>query len=452
MRKCMIVPAKLAAKKNTSKLRIGVIGGSYIGVAVGVGFAEQGYDVVLVEPERDRRLKLTNNTREFLSADTVLSEVFGNVFRERFLEISANISSLKGIPYVFFCNGEDDPKQLWRAAEDALPHLSDPCCFIIKSTVPVGTGEKLQSWFEEQGKNVEVISCPSFMREGNALADFRKPSRIILGGDESKAGINSLRSILSREALPILMTTRNEAEMIKYAANSFLATKISFINQLSWLCETMDTDIVTIARAIGLDPRIGQAFLQAGIGFSGPSLAKDLAALIEQSKHVGVRTPLLEAVQEVNTTQRRWVLKQLKNKYPLLEGKTLAVWGVSFKGGSSTIQESAAIKILEQLLSSQANLKIYDPVSLPALKEKWVENGVLENFSNQIQWCSSCLDSAACAEALLILTDWQEFVETDLVALKKRMKTPMIIDGKNLFPTAMMIDWGFQYVSVGGKV
>ncbi len=439
------------------KQKLGVLGGGYVGLAVAVGFAERGFPVVLVESSKARFKALTQGS--FFSSEGDLVQAFEKVKEDGMIHITSRVEDIQDISYLFVCvgtpegdQGETDLSYLWAAIEQCSPYLREEACFIIKSTVPVGTGDQVQAWFDKQGKAVQVLSYPEFLREGKTLEDFRQPSRIVIGGDVNHPRVMELRQLLAEYSLPLLLTSRRDAEMIKYAANAFLATKISFINQMAQLCETLGTDIQTVAKGIGMDPRIGQAFLAAGIGYGGPCLPKDVASLMEQGRKQDLEMPILAAVARVNHDQRRWVRNQLRKQWGQLKGHVLAIWGVTFKGGSEDVRESPAVWVLEDLLKEGVHLQLYDPYGLESLKELWESRGVLESYAGQVQWAKTCWDSLEHVEGLVILTDWQEFKEVDLHRLKTVLPSSLIIDGRNLFYPSMMKQLGFKYISVGRKV
>ena len=283
------------------------------------------------------------------------------------------------------------------------------------------------------------------------MEDIRHPSRIIIGGDGNHHRVKALRHLLVEYGLPILVTSRKDAELIHYAVHMFLATKISFINQLAQICEGIGSDIQIVARGMGMDPRIGQASLTAGIGFGG-SLSKDLETLINQGKSIGVDMPLLKAVSAVNNGQREWIGAQLKKQWGTLSGRRLAAWGITFKGGTEDIDESAAVLVLEHLLEEGLHLHIFDPHGMKSLQTLWESNGILSCYGNQVHWQQDKWGSLENADGLVILTDWQEFREIDLQRLKEELRRPLVIDGRNLFYPDMMKQLGIQYISVGRKV
>ncbi|WP_134702231.1 UDP-glucose/GDP-mannose dehydrogenase family protein [Ammoniphilus sp. YIM 78166] len=439
------------------KQRLGVLGGGYVGLAVAVGFAERGFPVVLVESSEARFQALTEGS--FFSSEEDLVKAFEKVKEDGIIHITNRVEDIQEVVYLFVCvgtpegkEGKTDLRPLWAAVEQSSPYLREDACFIIKSTVPVGTGDQVQAWFNEKGKAVQVLSYPEFLREGKTLEDFRQPSRIVMGGDPHHPRVKELRHLLAEFSLPLLLTSRRDAEMIKYAANAFLATKISFINQMAQLCEVLGSDIQTVAKGIGMDPRIGQAFLAAGIGYGGPCLPKDMASLMEQGRMQDLEMPLLAAVTRINDDQRQWVRSQLRKQWGELKGRFLAVWGVTFKGGSEDVRESQAVSVLEDLLGEGVHIQLYDPFGLEPLKRQWESRGVLESYAGQVQWAKNCWESLERTEGLVILTDWQEFKEVDLQRLKTELPSAFIVDGRNLFYPSMMDQLGFKYVSVGRKV
>lgn len=430
------------------KTRIGVLGGGPLGLTVAVGWVERGYDVTLVEPSPDRFQEITKDT--FISYEQDLNESFRNAKRGNRLEISRDLSKLGNVDFLHVCIENQD--LLWTMVQEIEPVLSKGTCLILKSTVSVGTADDIQHRFDQKKKGVEVISNPEFLRKGKTLTDLLNPTRIILGGDGNKPGMKTLRTVLAQDSLPIMVTTRKNAEMIKLASNAFLAAKISFINQMAQICEELGADIQTVSRGMGLDPRIGQAFLGAGIGFGGPGLPEAMEVLIKQAEQHQVSIPMLEAVMVINHQQSEWIIKKLREQLGSLQEKTLAVWGVAFKGGTDDISQSVSVDMLEILLREKANLQIYDPAGLSYLEERWLAEGVFQRHGTQITMSTRPLESVDKASALLILTDWQEFKEVNLVSIKEQMQQPLMIDGRNLFPPEMMEEIGFRYISVGRKV
>ncbi|RXT08980.1 UDP binding domain-containing protein [Ammoniphilus sp. CFH 90114] len=366
------------------KQTLGVLGGNSIGVALADSLEKRGYPVVLIEPTG---------------------------------ELSIPLETIK---FVFLCV---DSSQFWSVVEETVSFLTKDTCLIIHPTVPIGTGDQLQDWCDQKGLKVVVASC--------AMMEIQHPSHIVIGGQANHPKLKELRHIMLSYDVPILMTTRKEAEIIQYTRNAFLATKMSFINQVASFCETFGGDIQTIARGIGMDPRIGQGALKAGIGF-GESLSDNLLSLIEQGKQNGVKTPLLEAVQEINDVQGDWVKNRLRRELGALEGKTIAIWGV---------RDQPALDIIEQLLAEGMELHLYDPFLSSD-----------HSFPRNTIWHADKWKTVEQAEALIILQECQPFQEVDLLHLKEKLNHPLILDGRNLFYPDMMDMLGFRYIPVGRKV
>ncbi|HJV45217.1 MAG TPA: hypothetical protein VJ824_05760 [Bacillota bacterium] len=408
---------------DSRKCLVGVVGGNSFGFAVTLDLVEQGFFVVVVDPS-------------VLDPQDIIDPSIGNfmfntvhsAFEHGLLEITNDLSKLNQATLIFDCVGIEDCS-LRKNAEVILPHLQENSCYIIKNTVPVGTGDSLQEWFDQRDKKIEVISYPELYREETAPVPINQPSYIVLGGDVLHPGIHSLRRLLYRDSLPIIMTSRKEAEMIKLAVSTFIATKLSFVNQMASLCEAMGIDIVTVARTIGIDPGIGQAYLQPGIGVVEPYL-KEVELTMEQANRKGVLTPLLDAVLKVDQNQKNWVITKLTRKYPIVKGKKIAVWGGNMIGVEG---------ILQQLAAQCTEIKLHYITQL-------------DNTIEQMAWFSNHMDAVEDTQALIILSNLREYIESDLDFIKQKMITPFIVDAMSLFPPEMMEDRGFEYISVGRKV
>lgn len=425
------------------KQTLGVLGGGQIDLAIAVGFAERGYPVVLAEPLSDRFQALTEGS--FCVSEKELESAFEKVRSQGLLEVTQSIEALGDAAFLFMCTNED---LFMPMMERLCEGIIDDGCLIIKTTVPVGTGDRVQDWLNKKGKLALVVSSPSFLREGQMLEDFRHPPRIILGGDGHDPRLIELRHLFADLGqFPIVVTGRKEAEMMGLASDAFVATKISFINQMAQLCDALGADIRTVARGIGMDPGIGQAFMTPGIGFWGKHLPHALSSLIKQGNERGVETPLLNAVQVINDFQRDWMHRQLVSEFGSLEGRSLAIWGVTFNGGEE-LDGSPALFVMERLLAEGAVMHIHDPYGMNKVKQLWQSRRGFE----KVIWCEDKWNAVSGADALLILTDWQEYQEADLFRLKKSLKESLIFDGRTLFHSDMMKEMGFRYISVGRKV
>jgi UDPglucose 6-dehydrogenase len=314
---------------------------------------------------------------------------------------------------------------------------------VDKSTVPVKTGEKVRDTikrYNQHGAEFDVVSNPEFLREGCAVADLMNPDRIVIGA-QSEHAIDLMKKVYEPFMAPILVTDINSAELIKHAANSFLALKISYINAVSAICEASGADIEKVADGIGADKRIGRSFLNAGIGYGGSCFPKDIAAFITICEQLGVPFTLLKEVQRINADQKNRFLKTIRDALWVLRDKKIAVWGLAFKPNTDDIRSSVAIDLVADMLKEKAHVSVYDPKAME--KARAVEAIAGATFAN------SAMDAVEGAEALIIATEWPEFANIDLEVVKGKMTTPIIFDGRNLFDPATMAKLGFRYHSIG---
>jgi UDPglucose 6-dehydrogenase len=314
---------------------------------------------------------------------------------------------------------------------------------VDKSTVPVKTGEKVAESikrYNKHGAEFDVVSNPEFLREGCAVSDLMHPDRIVIGAQSERA-IDLMKKIYEPFMAPILVTDINSAELIKHAANSFLALKISYINAVSAICEASGADVEKVADGIGMDRRIGRNFLNAGIGYGGSCFPKDIAAFIKISEQLGVPFQLLKEVQRINASQKDRFLSTIRDALWVLREKRIAVWGLTFKPDTDDLRSSVAIDLIADMLREGAHVSVYDPKGM----EKAREIKELEGAT----FADSPLAAVEGAEALVLATEWSEFANVDLAALKEKMATPMIFDGRNLFDPQTMATLGFYYHSIG---
>ena len=414
-------------------MKIVVVGVGYVGLVSAVGFASLGHEVVGVDGD-DKKVEGLN--RGVLPIyEEGLQSLVDAAREKKLLRFSCNVREvLPGADFCFICvgtppkeNGEADVSFVEAAvalvaeAKDAITVL------VIKSTVPVGTGRRLQA-----------SSNPEFLREGKAVEDFLHPDRIVMGVFDEYAR-SQLLNLYASFACPKVVMTPESSELTKYAANGFLATKISFINEIANVCDLVGADVREVAQGIGLDPRIGSQFLKAGLGYGGSCFPKDTRALHQIAGSHDYDFRLLGAVIETNREQRaRFVQKVFNGTSP---GDVLAVWGLAFKAGTDDVRESAAVEIIETVLEKGYSVRVYDPLvkTLPGM-QKW---------SDRITIASNELEATDGADALLVLTEWPEFREVDFNEGQHRMKTPKIFDGRNLLADLELEKYGFAYVGVG---
>jgi len=314
---------------------------------------------------------------------------------------------------------------------------------VDKSTVPVKTGEKVRDTikrYNRHGAEFDVVSNPEFLREGCAVVDLMNPDRIVIGA-QSEHAVDLMKKVYEPFMAPILVTDINSAELIKHAANSFLALKISYINAVSAICEASGADIEKVADGIGMDKRIGRSFLNAGIGYGGSCFPKDIAAFITICEQLGVPFTLLKEVQRINAEQKNRFLKAIRETLWVLRDKKIAVWGLAFKPNTDDLRSSVAIELVADMLKEKAQVTVYDPKAMEKARE--VEAIRAATFAN------SALDAVEGAEALIIATEWAEFANVDLEVVKGKMTTSIVFDGRNLFDPETMRKLGFHYHSIG---
>ncbi len=428
-------------------MKIGIIGAGHVGLVTGACFASLGNEVVCV----DNDLKKINLLKKGKSPiyEPGLTEMIRANMKEGRLSFSHQIAAaVRRAEVLFVCvgtppkpDGEADLTSVESVAHEIAQAMTSYLLVVEKSTVPVETGEWIRRTIEENRRRkveFDVASNPEFLREGSAIQDFMAPDRIILGV-ESKKAEKILRELYAPLKAPMLVTDLKSSEIIKHASNSFLATKISFINLISRICEAVGADVEKVSEGMGLDRRIGSGFLKAGIGFGGFCFPKDLQAFIRISERAGVDSGLLRETVQINETQKRFFVEKIAKQIWNLKGKTLAVLGLSFKPDTDDMRFAPSIDILEILLKEKVDLRLYDPQAMPEARKLF--KGV--TFSR------NAYEAARGADALLLLTEWPEFQELDFKRIKKLLRHPVIFDGRNLYDPARMKGLGFHYYGVG---
>jgi len=425
-----------------------VIGSGYVGLVTGVCFADLGNNVTLVDID-ERKITMLQRGEMPIYEPGLAETVKRNTVAGRMQFTTCYRQGLEGAEFVFICvgtpsgvDGEADLQYVRSAAQTIAETMDHPLIIINKSTVPVGTGDWTREIIERnQPQPIEfaVVSCPEFLREGSALADFMQPDRTVLGSTDPAAA-ETVAELYAPLDSPIVITDIRTAEMIKYASNAFLATRISFINEISIICERLGADVEEVARGMGFDKRIGPHFLQAGVGFGGSCFPKDVKALANMAQTHGMHPQLLNAVMEINAFQRRQItLKAREMLGGNLNGKVVAILGLAFKQNTDDTRESPSLTVARSLLNQGAVVKVYDPVAM-------------DNACADVPGLNPCKDSysaAKDAEALLVLTPWNEFKQLDMQRIRQLMKQPILIDGRNMYNPEELRLLGFQYRGVG---
>jgi len=424
----------------TEREPVGVIGTGYVGLVTAAGFAELGHDVWCVDIDeakienlRQGRIpiwepglsELVERHRSRLHFSTQLSNALE---RARLLFVAV------GTPPTY--SGDADLSAV-NAVVAAMP-ASDRHALVMKSTVPVGTGETIRRVFAEQSKGFSYVSCPEFLKEGSAVKDFLAPDRVVVGDDSDWAGDAVVELYAPLEA-PLVRTDIKSAEMVKLASNAFLATKISFINEIANVCEETGADVVEVARGMGLDDRIGPKFLQAGIGFGGSCFPKDVAALKQLAGNSGYHFQLLNSVIEVNELQKRRVMAKLQKHLGTLVGKEIGLLGLAFKPNTDDMREASSLVLTARLQAAGARVRVYDPVAEQEARK----------LIRGVEFRSSALDVAAGADAVVLVTEWPEFAELDLGELAAAMRGDLLVDGRNFLDADRVRDAGLDYEGVG---
>ncbi len=439
-------------------MKIGVVGTGYVGLVTGTCFAEMGYDVTCVDIDPAKVEKLSRG--EATIFETGLELLLSRNIKEGRLSFTTDLRDAATTCQVLFFalptppggDGAADLSFVEGAARDlariwAVAGRTNYCVVVNKSTVPVGTADRVRGIIEAEGHTAgelfDVVSNPEFLREGVALSDFMKPERIVVGTSSAKAE-DVMRSIYEpfvRQGNPILIMDERSSEMTKYAANSFLATKISFINEVANLCERVGANVDHVRRGIGTDSRIGNLFLYPGVGFGGSCFPKDVQALRRTSEENGYDFQILDAVLGVNDRQRHRLGTMITDHFGgSLAGKTIAVWGLAFKARTDDVRESPAHYVVRDLLLAGARVQAFDPEAMRTTRAV---------FGDEITYGKEPYDVLRGADALAICTEWHEFRRPEYEKVKSLLAQPLIFDGRNLYKPERMRDMGFEYYSIG---
>lgn len=431
-------------------MNIAVVGTGYVGLVTGTCFAETGNNVICVDIDKSKVEKLNNG--KITIYEPGLELLFERNLRQGRLNFTTNLADgIKDAKVIFLAlptppgeDGSADLKYILGVAEELGPLLKDYTVVVDKSTVPVGTADKVLTRIALKAKTTfDVVSNPEFLREGVAVEDFMKPERVVIGTNSQRARkvMETLYSPFVRQGNPLVFMDERSAELTKYAANSFLATKISFMNEIANLCELVGADVDSVRKGIGTDSRIGKRFLFPGIGYGGSCFPKDVQALEKSSSDVNYDFKILKAVMDVNYAQKTKLIPRIKDYFRGdLKGKVFAIWGLAFKPHTDDIREAPSLYNIEELLNAGAIVKAHDPESMENVKRL---------LGNKIEFCESPYEAAQGADAIFIATEWPEFRTPDFDKLASVVKNKVIFDGRNLYDLSTMKDLKFTYISIG---
>jgi UDPglucose 6-dehydrogenase len=431
-------------------MKLTVIGSGYVGLVTGVCLADTGNDVVGLDSDAAKVEAL--NRGESVIYEPGLGEILIANMKAGRLRFTLDRAEAIGHGDVIFIavgtppkpDGSPDLTALHAVGDDIAARADRSKIVVIKSTVPVGTGDELQERLDRKASHrCTVVNNPEFLKEGSAVADFQKPDRVIIGADDPEAAavVAELHEPFIRNQRPVYSMSRSAAEMTKYAANACLATRISFINQVANVCDALGIDVNDVRRGIGSDSRIGFQFLYPGAGYGGSCFPKDVQGLVHVARKAGVHSDLLESVHQVNVRQRRLLFDKIVQRFGQdLSGKTLAIWGVAFKPRTDDIREAPAVVLIDLLLKAGAAVRAHDPVALANLRGC---------FGDRISYYPSVYPTLDGADALAICTEWNEFRSPDYEEMQRRMRQPIIFDGRNLYSLRTVRKFGFEYHGIG---
>lgn len=431
-------------------MKLCVIGTGYVGLVAGTCFAESGNEVVCVDIDERKIADLRSGKVPIYEPG--LEELIRRNTADRRLLFTTDLAAAVKEGMVCFIavgtpsdiDGSADVRMVLQAAAEIARAMPGYRILVLKSTVPVGTADQVRETMAANTTHpFDVVSNPEFLKEGAAVEDFMKPDRVVIGGNSERALslIKELYAPFVRTENPILVMDNRSAEMTKYAANAFLATRISFINQVANLCEKVGADVAEVRRGIGFDRRIGHYFLFPGVGYGGSCFPKDVRAVIRTAEEGGMDFSLLREVEAVNERQKRLLVEKVHARFGAnLHGRKFAVWGLAFKPRTDDMREAPALVIVEALLKAGAEIAVHDPEALGRAQEL---------FGERISYHRVNYDALSGADALLIVTEWNEFRRPDFSRMRTTMKTPIIFDGRNLYEPAVMQQEGFLYYPIG---
>lgn len=438
-------------------MNIAVIGTGYVGLVTGGCLAQQGMNVICMDIDVDKIKKLKKGIVPIYEPG--LEEIIRENYSFERLSFTTSIKEAVAHAKVIFIavgtppqqDDSADLKYVYKAVREIARHMEDYKVIVNKSTVPIGTGHRVKTEIEKilQQRNktfgFDVVSNPEFLREGTAIKDFLKPDRIVIGAD-SETSLNLMKKIYDVQIqldIPIIVTNLETAEMIKYAANAFLATKISYINEIADMCDLCNADISVVSKAMGLDDRIGPKFLNPGPGYGGSCFPKDTKALVKIGKDLGYVPKIIESAVEVNNNQSMIMFEKIKNTIRSLENKVVTILGIAFKPETDDIREAPAINIMKRLLKHGVEIKVFDPEAM--------ENAKKIHPDLDIKYCRDIYSACKDSDCIVLVTEWKDFTNLDFTKLKAIVRTPIFIDLRNAYMPSYVKNLGFLYKGVGRK-
>lgn len=431
-------------------MRISVVGTGYVGLVTGTCFAETGNEVTCIDVDAAKIARLQQG--EIPIYEPGLAELVRRNATLGRLHFTTDLAGgVRGARVIFLAvgtpsstDGSADLRNLWAVVDALAPHLEPDTVVVTKSTVPVGTNARIYQRLREQtGRNCHVVSNPEFLKEGAALDDFMRPDRVVVGVRRPEVAelLRELYAPFMRSEQPLLVMSPESAELTKYVANALLATKISFINEAANLCERLGADINDVRRGIGHDSRIGFAFLYPGVGYGGSCFPKDVRALQVMAREQGLVPHVLQAVETVNELQKTVLFDKLWRHFEgRLAGRTLALWGLAFKPRTDDVREAPALALIDRLLDQGARLQVHDPEALANVRREYGE---------RLTYAERPYDALDEADALVIMTEWKQFLHPDFAVMRERLRWPVIFDGRNIYDPATVEAAGFAYHSIG---
>jgi UDPglucose 6-dehydrogenase len=426
---------------------ISVIGAGYVGLVTAACFSEMGNRVTLIEIDQE---KVNKFHRGVLPVhETGLPELWQRNWAAGKLRVTGEYrEGLKESDFAFITvgtpsstNGKPDLKWVRLAARSLAENADKPMTIVMKSTVPVGTAEtvsRIISRHRQIDRDFPVVSNPEFLREGMAVFDFMHPTRIVIGAKD-KSDIEPVARLYETIHAPLFTCSNRTAEMSKYASNVFLANRISFMNEISLLCDELEVDVVQISKIVGLEPRCGEGYLRAGLGWGGSCLPKDVKGLLHMGKNLGISLPIITATQQINQRQIQVPVRKLQRLLGPLNGKTIGILGLAFKPDSNDLRDASSLLLISLLRERGCIIKAYDPVAMDDAR------GIMPSLT----YCNSSYEVAENSDALILVTEWDEFKNLDLVRLGSLMKNPVLIDGRNFYDPDKMVEAGFIYEGIG---